>query len=108
MSVRFWLAVAISSALSASALADGPAKTVPAQAPPAAAVHVTCDFLEISATKGTAERRRISRKMRAISPLAESSVTSARYGLGDRSIVSQLAASRARIASRVARTRCAR
>jgi hypothetical protein len=49
MSVRFWLAMAISSALSASALADDPAK-VPAQAAPAQ-LHVTCDFIEISATK---------------------------------------------------------
>jgi hypothetical protein len=38
--------------LSATALADGPAK-VPAQAPPPS-VHVTCDFVEIRATKGKA------------------------------------------------------
>ena len=51
MSVRFWLAMAMSSMLSsATVLADDAAK-VPAQAPPAA-VHVTCDFIEISATKG--------------------------------------------------------
>jgi hypothetical protein len=50
MSVRFWLAMAISSALSASALADRPAP-IPAQAPPAQ-LRVTCDFIEIGATKG--------------------------------------------------------
>lgn len=48
MSVRFWLSMTMSSALSPSVLAD----QVPAQAPPA--LHVTCDFIEISATKGKA------------------------------------------------------
>lgn len=51
MSVRFWIAMAVSSMLSATVLADEPAR-VPAQAPPA--VHVTCDFIEISAVKGKA------------------------------------------------------
>jgi hypothetical protein len=52
MSVRFWLSLVVSSALSASVLADEPKqqKKVPAQAPPAG-LHVTCDFIEISATK---------------------------------------------------------
>jgi hypothetical protein len=49
MSVRFWLAVVLSSTLSASALADAPAK-IPAQAP-AAPLQVTCEFIEVSATK---------------------------------------------------------
>jgi len=58
MSVRFWLSLVVSSVLSASVLADEPA--VPAQAPasakipaqaPAAPLAVTCEFVEISATK---------------------------------------------------------
>jgi hypothetical protein len=55
MSVRFWLSMVISSALSASVLADEPVKTpsVPAQAP-AAPLAVTCDFIEIGATKAKA------------------------------------------------------
>jgi hypothetical protein len=52
MSVRFWLSLIVSSTLSASVLADGPA-VVPAQAP-SDSVHVTCDFIEIAATKGKA------------------------------------------------------
>ncbi len=51
MSVRFWISMALASLLSATVLADEPAR-VPAQAPPP--VHVTCDFIEISATKGKA------------------------------------------------------
>lgn len=52
MSVRsFWLSVAVSSALASTALADDAAR-VPAQAP--APLHVTCEFIEISATKGKA------------------------------------------------------
>lgn len=58
MSVRFWLSWIVStgligSALAGSALADATKdaqKKVPAQAPPAA-LHVTCDFIEIAATK---------------------------------------------------------
>lgn len=55
MSVRFWLSLVISSTLAGSALADEPAK-IAAQAPPAAsaALAVTCDFIEIGATKGKA------------------------------------------------------
>lgn len=50
MNVRsLWLSVVLSSTLGAPAIADEPEK-VPAQAPPAA-VSVTCDFIEISATK---------------------------------------------------------
>ena len=52
MSVRFWLAMVTSSVLSPAVLADQPAQVVPTQAP--AAPHVTCDFIEISATKGKA------------------------------------------------------
>jgi len=52
MSVRFWLSMVVASALSAPVLADGPAK-VPQQAP-AAPLAVTCDFIEIGATKGKA------------------------------------------------------
>lgn len=53
MSVRFWLSWIVSTALAGpgligSALADAP-RRVPAQAP--AALHVTCDFIEIAATK---------------------------------------------------------
>jgi len=53
MSVRFWLSLVISSTLAGSALAGEPAR-IPAQAPPAAqpALAVTCDFIEIGATKG--------------------------------------------------------
>jgi hypothetical protein len=50
MSVRFWLSVVLSSTLAASALADPPAK-IPAQAP-AAPLQITCEFIEVSATKG--------------------------------------------------------
>jgi len=50
MSVRFWLSMAIVSMLSAPVLADE-ARKIPAQAPPSP-VFVTCDFIEISATKG--------------------------------------------------------
>jgi hypothetical protein len=46
---RVWLSLILAS-LSAPAVADEPG-TIPAQAPPAA-VSVTCDFIEISATKG--------------------------------------------------------
>lgn len=62
MSVRFWLGLVVSSAVSsvlaapvlaAPAVAGEPAKAVPAQAP-AAPLAVTCDFIEISATKGKA------------------------------------------------------
>jgi hypothetical protein len=49
MSVRFWLSMVVSSVLSASVLADEPVK-VPAQGP-AAPLAVTCDFIEIGATK---------------------------------------------------------
>jgi hypothetical protein len=50
MSVRrVWLSVVLSSTLGAPAIAEDTAK-VPAQAPPAA-VSITCDFIEISATK---------------------------------------------------------
>src|SRR5262245_8871026 len=52
MSARItWLTIAMASALSATVLADNPAK-IPAQAP--APLHVMCDFIEISATKGKA------------------------------------------------------
>jgi len=55
MSVRFWLGLMVASAVSSMAaapvLADEPAKKVPAQAP-AAPLAVTCDFIEIGATKG--------------------------------------------------------
>ena len=58
MSVRFWLSLVISSTLSGSVLADQPVK-LPVQAPPAqlpvqappAQLAVTCDFIEIGATK---------------------------------------------------------
>lgn len=50
MSVRsVWLSMAISTALSATVLADDAAR-LPAQAP--AALQVTCDFIEVSAAKG--------------------------------------------------------
>jgi hypothetical protein len=51
MSVRFWLSMVVSSALSASVLADEPVG-IPAQAP--GPLAVTCDFVEISATKAKA------------------------------------------------------
>jgi hypothetical protein len=50
MSVRsVWLSMAMSISLSATVLADDTARD-PAQAP--AALHVTCDFIEIHAAKG--------------------------------------------------------
>jgi hypothetical protein len=49
MSVRFWLSMVVSSVLSASVLADEPVG-IPAQAP-GPPLAVTCDFIEIGATK---------------------------------------------------------
>ena len=56
MSVRFWLSLVVASTLSSPVLADGPVKgpaKIPQQAP-AAPLAVTCDFIEIGATKGKA------------------------------------------------------
>lgn len=53
MSVRVWLSLVISSTLSGSVLADGQAPApapIPEQAP-AAPLYVTCDFIEIGATR---------------------------------------------------------
>lgn len=52
MSVRFWLPLVMCSTLWGAARADAPA-SVPAQAPPAQ-LAVTCDFIEIGATKSKA------------------------------------------------------
>lgn len=52
MSVRVWLSVAILAALSTPVLADQARKKTTAQVP--APVYVTCNFIEISATKGKA------------------------------------------------------
>ncbi|HWO23966.1 MAG TPA: hypothetical protein VNO30_34725 [Kofleriaceae bacterium] len=62
MSVRFWLGLIVSSALALPALADAPAKAIPAQAP-AAPLAVSCDFVEISATKGKAAGPSIDPKL---------------------------------------------